>query len=467
MLQDALEQFENIVAGYETSVTVNEWNNLTDTLEVVRSKVRQSYLILDQTEVLPARKRQTSDPSIYTEIVLPKDFFEKTPLSSTLVENEEKALEESFCHNENFEEQLNNIKSAFLENSLHFERRLNKSHNKMAFSQITAIQCIPEFDGKAESLIPFIAQVDFFAEQLEENEDHRALLNVVRMKLRGEALLSLPHITENTWDEVKAKLEQLFRPKKDIASIMKEIEVLWQKKDEPFDKYKDRAHELYKWVENEGQYALTHLRKHFLAGLRNKGLAQAGKSQREKTFPELTQWLQKECKEGEELREINSRVESVYSKEENKTRETPHQNKNPVNKKFSYQNFNKRRFYPNNNNLSTYAHYQNFAPPEYNNIPIRGIHNIPNGNFQERYPYTGRNYNTPQIMWIPQEQQANQRGRDYNSIPRGREYKPPQTRSPQKQNKNFKTEQSSPQKEQTSRPQTPQNQLVRYIPRKN
>ena len=63
---------------------------------------------------------------------------------------------------------------------------------------VTAIQCIPEFHGKPEELRPFIAQVDFFAEGIPANTDHKPLLNVVYMKLRGEALLRLD---DAQWDD--------------------------------------------------------------------------------------------------------------------------------------------------------------------------------------------------------------------------------------------------------------------------
>lgn len=179
-----------------------------------------------------------------------------------------------------------------------------------AFSQITALQCIPQFDGNPDELDVFIRQIELFAEQL-EGEDHTPLLNVVYLKLTGKALKLLSKIDANTWPEVKRNLEDEFKFEKSAATLMKEIETLLQKENESFDDYSIRVEDLHKWVANQGRYATNSLRKHFLGGLRDRGLAHAGKSQREKTLPELLTWLKKEIDEGNEIDEIFARVTTL------------------------------------------------------------------------------------------------------------------------------------------------------------
>lgn len=178
----------------------------------------------------------------------------------------------------------------------------------MEFSQITALQCIPVYDGNPEELEPFILQLELFASQL-EGHDQTPLLNVIWMKLKGKALRRISNLIAPTWTEVKANLQREFKFQKSISALMKDIETLLQKPNESFDEYKARGEELYKWIENEGPFGLSSLRKHFLGGLRNKDLAHAGIFQREKSFPELLIWLKNEWDDRNEIEEINVRVE--------------------------------------------------------------------------------------------------------------------------------------------------------------
>lgn len=422
LLQESLKRFETLITRYESCVSDRDWNKLTDVLDAIKTKVHQSFKILEQTEVIQSSKRRHSDTGIYTEVILPSRFFEpiedqsgdldNQPLSSTRVNErlEDTTDQVAESSNAGFKQQLNNIKKGFLETSQTLGKVLNSSIPKMAFSQITALQCIPIFDGQHEDLEPFIAQLDLFATQV-EGLDHTPLLNVIWMKLKGKALQSLPNLKAETWPEVKANLIREFQPQKNSGALMREMETLLQRPNESFNEYKSRGEELYKWIEGEGPFALSSLRKHFLGGLRNKGIAQAGKSQRDKTFPELLNWLKEECEEGDEIKEINARAERLNISESNRSFNTQSKQslKNTNLKKFnnSSWHFNFERRDNGQNSRNNFS--QNHHPRNYNNDnrnQYRGNQpNYSNNSFKKNDAQTGNNI----PISTPRYHQYNQR----------------------------------------------------------
>ena len=165
----------------------------------------------------------------------------------------------------------------------------------------------------------------------------KPLLNVVYTKLRGKALLRLPQIKGETWQEVENNLYSEFAEEKNIGTLIKEIETLSQKQNEGFNSYRLRAEKLHQWIRNlpgnqDESFAAAMLRKHFLGGLRSGALAQAGTSQRDKTFPELLDWLRRECEEGEEVREIHRRVQGLQDIQD--SRNTRWQRQPTINNQF-------------------------------------------------------------------------------------------------------------------------------------
>ncbi|XP_055527934.1 exonuclease 1-like [Wyeomyia smithii] len=223
---------------------------------------------------------------------------------------------------------------------------------------IDAAAIIPIFSGKAEELDPFLLQVDYFATDIPAAASHTPLLNVVYTKLRGDALKRLNDIRAEKWPEVRLKMEKLFQPEKNIGAIFKEIETLHQGYSESFEEYKTRATKIYESVrdipgqEGNDSYVSTHLRKHFLGGLRNHTLISAGKSQRDKSFMDLLEWLQKECEEEEELQDIHRRTKPENSP--NSPHRKNYNNMNNNTQGVAYLNNNFRR--NNNNNYQNRGH---------------------------------------------------------------------------------------------------------------
>ena len=56
------------------------------------------------------------------------------------------------------------------------------------FPMKDAIKCIPEFTGAADEWDAFFYQVEVFYELIPKNGDQKCLINVVMMKLRGNAM---------------------------------------------------------------------------------------------------------------------------------------------------------------------------------------------------------------------------------------------------------------------------------------
>lgn len=492
LLQDSLERFETILKHYESIITVNEWNTLTDVFDILKSKVHNSIQILNQTDILQTQKRRSSETSIYTNIVIPRNFFdteenseeinssftnkENQILSSTLRRNSGEEPEDISSDTENkpnFKEQIENFKQDCLEHSFHFQRRLHRNPSIMEFSQLMAFQCIPTFEGDPHELDPFLWQIDLFAAQV-GGGDIKPLLNVVYLKLKGKALQKLQQITADTWPEVKDKLKNEFKLERNSYSIMKEVETLLQKNDESFDEYKSRAEDLFKWVENEGNYAISSLRKHFLGGLKNKGLAQAGKSQRDKSFPELLTWLKKECEDGDEIKEIHTRAETLNTTTPNNKFNIPRSKFNSSSRNFANQNNSPRnsQFRQNQNNGNFQHNSQQNAQRSYNqnlnrNLPRNNFNqnNTPNPSLQGRYYYEQNNINPPQ-------QNQNFQGNNNGNIPyHARNFN--NESSPQRLYRNnqqaleYNTPRGNTSKQYQNHQVSPQNQLVRYRQQKN
>ena len=429
LLLYAVQEFESTLEEIGVVLHTKRWNKLTDDLEYIKSKVDASLKILDGTTVIPEKekpRRRNSD--YYIEVIIPEykpDNFqrgEEPPLSSTRVEE---SVDEA--DTTSFKEHLDRIKEIFKNNSFEISNAIEKNFkmavaNDYVFPMVTAIQCIPEFHGKPEQLRPFVMQVEHFARDIPAGAaNQRPLLNVVYTKLRGEALRLLPELEANTWLEMKQKLEQTFQQEeKSIGSLIREIETLEQLQNETFMDYKKKAMKLYRIISalpehgNES-YTGSTLRKHFLAGLKSRSLATAGKSQRDKTFPELLNWLQSEYEEEGELDEIHDRLHSSHqygskrnqredqwaqdstqgrNQNNNGNRNSSNGNRNNGNQYQSYNN------YRNNNNFSNH----NFNNNNYGNNNSGNYNRNFNGNNGSNGYQGGRNF--------PQRSQ-NGNGRNY------------------------------------------------------
>ncbi|EAT33388.1 AAEL014336-PA [Aedes aegypti] len=193
---------------------------------------------------------------------------------------------------------------------------------------------------------------------------------------------------------------------------------------------------------DNNSYAGAALRKHFLGGLKSQALALAGKSQRDKTFPELLEWLEREYEEEEELKDIHRRLQP------NKDGNSPKYNNNTNtygNQRFQRKNngFDQNNYQRGNNNSNStgpnkkYQYNQsrredeiNYQPHRYdsgrnndfNNSRTNG--NSTNGNNQWRHnrqdSYERNNANYPRYNGT-QRQHARQDNYERGSINHSRE----------------------------------------------
>ena len=431
LLEEHLEEFESILKKYEDKIPIRDWNKLTDDFEFVKTKVELSLKILNRTVLIPEKERKQRRNSEYClEIVIPayeqndisvleiSQAWEDLPFTSSFkqVEKEKsgsyienkfldhiKDLEEEFVENNisinqislkqiedldidetSFCVVIEKLKDRFSRDSFYFNRTL-KPKFMMAdpapyeFPMVMAMQSIPEFHGKHEQLRPFLILIDYFAEKIPEKEDQTPLLNVVYTKLRGEALTRLTEIEDDNWEKVKTNLESAFNGESTIGSLIKQIETLVQGDTESFEKYRSRAAKLYhqttqlKNHDNDDEcFVGASLRRHFLAGLNSRALAFAGKSQREKSFLDLLEWLQKEYDDEEELKDFHNRLHPTRMV--GSTRQNPNNNHSRGNNN-QHQNYNNNIRGTNNN----YSRGNNNQQYNYNNN-FRGSNNHYRGN---------------------------------------------------------------------------------------
>ncbi|XP_062707796.1 uncharacterized protein LOC134288090 [Aedes albopictus] len=402
LLKDHLIEFETLVKAYEHRHNTEDWNKLTDDLEFVRTRVNQSLKLLNGTSIAPERlenrSRRNSDYCL--EMQTPalgqgepleqgdSQVWETPQFSSSFnssrisqiqfpehIGSREITQEERSCQdhseeidldNTSFIKTLDNLKLKFYK----YSGILNKSFSKMAnpvpydFPMVTAVQCIPEFHGKPEELQLFLIQIEYFANGIPVGTPHTPLLNVVYTKLRGEALLRLQDIQDVTWPGMKKKLEETFQP---------EIETLNQGGTESFDSYKTRAMKLYRYISTmpdhgNDSYVGSTLRKHFLGGLCSRALALTGKSQRDKTFPELLKWLEREYEEVEELRDIHRRLQPGRVDKPRGNNNNNNYNRNNNNYNRNNNNYNRNNNNYNHNNNNNYNHNNNNNYNQNNNI---------------------------------------------------------------------------------------------------
>lgn len=135
------------------------------------------------------------------------------------------------------------------------------------FPMQDAVACIPDFFGKPEELNSFINQIDFFAEGFPKYGNKTPLINVVKMKLKGNASYFVDSISGKSWKVIKDNLIKEFKAKNSLEDVLADVETLAQKKYEPFKNYKERALKILKIIETlndsnskEDDYALKSLR---------------------------------------------------------------------------------------------------------------------------------------------------------------------------------------------------------------
>lgn len=361
LLNEALEEFAHILNEFENStLPVEQWNRLTDQYTNLQSKVCLAFKILNNSAIAlePTDNRRFSESCLeleasnFTEEKL-KDLerslvFNELPFSSTLIEpqgtegEKEKEEEPKFSESpkqlkeqldaedtSSFENHLKNLKKVFFRSSFIIQQKLDIS--KMANFQVDkAMQVIPEYRGVTAELEGFLYAIDYFASKIPPNDDHTELIQVVMLKLKGPAAIHFKRIKGETWPEVRTCLEKQFGKNMKLEELMQQIETLEQGQGETFQSYKDRALTLKESIdeyedkkanasvvdeeedEKKESYALRSLRLHFLGGLKNRNLRELAKTQKNKTFEEMTDYLGDECIDVEQIEQIEKRLRDMH-----------------------------------------------------------------------------------------------------------------------------------------------------------
>ena len=79
------EEFEQALIPLEEKVSTEVWNRLTDAYEIVRNKVQQSLLILNQTTEIPKKGKKPRRNSEYIlEIEIPENYWGTYPTTKTV-----------------------------------------------------------------------------------------------------------------------------------------------------------------------------------------------------------------------------------------------------------------------------------------------------------------------------------------------------------------------------------------------
>lgn len=136
-------------------------------------------------------------------------------------------------------------------------------------------------------------------------------------------------------------------------AIIRDTETLHQGCSESFEEYKLRAEKIHHRISAtlkqnaNGSYMAIVLRRNFLGGLRSQTLASCGKSQKEKSFLELLDWLQGKWDEIKEQRAIRKRTRPQRT--EDVPVNSPRNNQTNGNFRRNYQNNGDFRGYHQNN----------------------------------------------------------------------------------------------------------------------
>lgn len=177
-----------------------------------------------------------------------------------------------------------------------------------------AIHCIPEFNGNSDELEPFLLQIDHFSTNIPEGVTQDILLNIVLMKLKGNAVTFINRIRSDTWAEMKPKLQRLFRKTITTEELFQKIETLEQNQNESFREYVEKALKIKEYIQalrpQEAAIMEENLAIHFIGGLTNQNLKQTATSQRTNNFDDLIQLLNYVYKKCEQVRRIENTLQS-------------------------------------------------------------------------------------------------------------------------------------------------------------
>lgn len=197
-----------------------------------------------------------------------------------------------------------------------FELKKNKIRNNFEFPMETAMNCIPEFYGQSEDLNSFIDQINFFYRKIPKGFSQIPLINVVKLKLKGNAKHFANCISNLSWQQIEEKLKEEFVINKSPANIFKQIGTLSQKPSESFKAYKNRALEILNDLESvekkdDNSLMRKNLRLYFIAGLKNSQLQITARNIDTPDFHEFVKILDNHCISNEEFEDIQKHVQKM------------------------------------------------------------------------------------------------------------------------------------------------------------
>lgn len=243
------------------------------------------------------------------------------------------------------------------------------------FPMEAAMNCIPDFNGQPEDLNCFIDQINYFYGKLPKNESHIPLINVIKLKLKGEAKPFANNISNLTWEIVEGMLREEFKNKNISANIFKTISTLSQKQNESFKSYKNRVLQIFLEISSNdnadnNSLILKNLKMYFIAGLQNVQLQQTARSIATNDFKEFLITLEKHCISNEEFEDIQKHVQRLnlqpsknmqgnsYNNNRNYTRQYQQNNPNTGNRNFN--NYNGQQQQRQNPNFGYNQNRQNY-----------------------------------------------------------------------------------------------------------
>lgn len=330
-------------------------------------------------------------------------------------------------------EDINNLK--FDKDSLKIvsagKSKIRKLKIDYEFPMEAAFKCIPEFFGNSEELIPFIDQIKFFASYIPKGMDQSPLVNIIKLKLKGKSIPFINNLANLNWSQIEKLLIEEFSNKTKYADILKEIEILSQKKDESFKSYKDRTIQILNNLEllefPVNNYVMESLIFHFIGGLKNQNIRDVADNNSDKSFRELLKLLEEKSEKKEKYEDLQKRLQSLALSDNSGSQQNNRWNQN---RNFNFQNTQNRNNYIDNSNRT-----RNYQSNRFNNSTNPNLdgssrttnyaprYNYPQNqqqnhhNFNQNYSNNSNRFNGPQNQYFNTNRGNNPEQNRYSDNP--------------------------------------------------
>lgn len=113
-----------------------------------------------------------------------------------------------------------------------------------ALDKNLALKMLPEFDGNHEHLTKFLDHCNFFYKPLVEADEKAIFLQIVKLKLVGQAGKIFKYKTLNDWESFATELELQFLKKESYISLHKKLLNIKQYSNEDIRSYANRIQQL-------------------------------------------------------------------------------------------------------------------------------------------------------------------------------------------------------------------------------